>query len=91
MRINGKIHYLWRAVDHEGEVLESYVTRRRDTAAALSFLRKAMRRYGLSETPFTDGHRSCGAAVKDIGNAAFRVCTKFMAVRLDAYRFPQPV
>ena len=30
VRINGETHYLWRAVDHEGEVLESYVTKRRD-------------------------------------------------------------
>ena len=30
VKINGERHYLWRAVDHEGEVLESYVTKRRD-------------------------------------------------------------
>jgi len=35
-------HDLWRAVDHEGEVLESYVTKRRDKRAALKFLRKAI-------------------------------------------------
>jgi putative transposase len=34
MKINGETYYLWRAVDHEGEVLESYVTRRRDRKAA---------------------------------------------------------
>ena len=28
VKINGEMHYLWRAVDHEGEVLESYVTKR---------------------------------------------------------------
>ena len=39
-------HYLWRAVDHEGEVLESYVTKRRDRKAALKFLRKTMKRHG---------------------------------------------
>lgn len=33
--INGERHYLWLAVDHEGEVLESYVTKRRDRKAAL--------------------------------------------------------
>ena len=38
-------HYLWRAVDHEGEVLESYVTKKRDKKAALKFMKKAMRRY----------------------------------------------
>jgi putative transposase len=40
VKINGETHYLWRAVDHEGEVLESYVTKRRDRKAALKFLRK---------------------------------------------------
>jgi transposase-like protein len=41
VKIHGEMHYLWRAVDHEGEVLESYVTKRRDRKAALKFLRKA--------------------------------------------------
>ena len=38
VRINGGMHYLWRAVDHEGEVLESFVTKKRDRRAALRFL-----------------------------------------------------
>jgi putative transposase len=38
-------HYLWRA-DHKGEVLESYVTKARDKQAALTFLKKAIKRYG---------------------------------------------
>ncbi len=46
VRINGETYYLWRAVDHEGEVLEAYVTSTRDRKAALRFLRKAMKRYG---------------------------------------------
>lgn len=46
VKINGECHYLWRAVDHEGEVLESYVTKRRDRKVALKFLRKSMRRHG---------------------------------------------
>ena len=44
VRINGETHYLWRAVDHEGEVLESFVTKRRDRKAALKFLRRALKR-----------------------------------------------
>jgi transposase-like protein len=47
VKINGETHYLWRAVDHEGEVLESFVTKRRDRRAALAFLKKAMKRYSL--------------------------------------------
>ena len=35
VKINGEMRYLWRAVDHEGEVLESFVTKERDKAAAL--------------------------------------------------------
>ena len=46
VRINGERHYLWRAVDHEGEVLEAFVTRRRDRRAALKFLKRTMKRYG---------------------------------------------
>ena len=53
VKINGETHYLWRAVDHEGEVLESYVTKRRDRKAALKFLRKAIKRYGGPEVVVT--------------------------------------
>ena len=71
VRINGEQHYLWRAVDHEGEVLESYVSKRRDRDAALVFLKKAMKRYGQPEAIVTDKLRSYGAAMREIGN-----CTK---------------
>ncbi|KQR80540.1 hypothetical protein ASG07_15485 [Sphingomonas sp. Leaf343] len=43
VKLNGELVYLWRAVDHEGEVLESYVTRTRDKAAALAFIKKALK------------------------------------------------
>ena len=43
VRINGKTHYLWRAVDHEGEVLEAFATKRRDRKAAATFLKRAMK------------------------------------------------
>ena len=57
---------LW--VDHEGEVLESIVTKKRDKAAALKFLRKAMKRYGNPQIIVTDRCPSYGAALKEIGN-----------------------
>ena len=69
VKINGEMHYLWRAVDHEGEVLESYVTKRRDRRAALKFIRKSMQRYGQPHIIVTDKLRSYGAAMKVIGNA----------------------
>ncbi len=44
VKINGKLCYLWRAVDHEGEVLETVVTAKRDKAAALKFLKRIMKK-----------------------------------------------
>ncbi len=63
------MHYLWRAVDHEGEVLESFVTKERDKAAALKFIKKALKRHGSPKAITTDGLRSYQAAMKEIGNA----------------------
>jgi putative transposase len=54
VRINGEMHYLWRAVDHEGEVLEAFAAKRRDRKAALKFLRRTMKRYGRSKAIVTD-------------------------------------
>jgi len=56
--------YLWRAVDHEGEVLEAYVTKTRDKTAALSLIKRAMKRYGKPRAVITDGLRSYGAAMR---------------------------
>ncbi len=69
VRINGDIYYLWRAVDHEGEVLESFVTKKRDRKAALRFLKKTMKRYGRPEVVVTDRPRSYRAAMNVIENA----------------------
>jgi putative transposase len=70
VKVNGERHYLWRAVDHEGEVLESFVTKTRDKKAALKFLRKAMRKHGRTEIVVTYRLRSYGAALKEIGGTA---------------------
>jgi len=69
VKVGGEMRYLWRAVDHEGEVLESFVTVERDKVAALRFIKKAMKRHGKPKAIVTDGLRSCGAALKEIGNA----------------------
>src|SRR5882757_9687000 len=68
VKINGQMRYLWRAVDHAGEVLESFVTATRDKAAALKFIKKAMKRHGRPKTVVTGGLRSYRAAMKEIGN-----------------------
>ncbi|HET9630346.1 MAG TPA: IS6 family transposase [Novosphingobium sp.] len=68
VKLNGEMVYLWRAVDHEGEVLVSYITRKRDKAAALRFMRKALKRHGPAEVIVTDGLRSYPAAMRELGN-----------------------
>ena len=68
VKINGETHYLWRAVDHEGEVLEAYVTKRRDRKAALDFLKKIMKKHGAPKVIVTDRLKSYRAAMKIIGN-----------------------
>jgi len=58
VELNGKMVLCWRAVDHDGEVLESYVEQTRDKAAALSFMKKkAFGHHGSPETMATDGLR----------------------------------
>ena len=53
VKFNGVTHYLWRAFDHEGEVLESFVTKTCDRKAALKFLEKSIKRHGWPETIVT--------------------------------------
>ena len=71
-RISSETHYLWRAVDHEGEVLEVFGTKRRKGKAALKFLKKTMKRYRRPEIVVTDKLRSYKAATEVIGNEAHR-------------------
>ena len=78
VRINGKTHYLWRAVAHEGEVLEVFATKRRDRRAALKFLKRAMKRYGRPRSIVTDRLGSYRAAMKVIGNAADQTCGRWL-------------
>ncbi|MBV8440621.1 MAG: DDE-type integrase/transposase/recombinase [Hyphomicrobiales bacterium] len=68
VRINGKLRYLWRAVDHEGEVLECVVTAKRDKAAALKFLKRIMKKYGCPRSVVTDGLSSYPTAMSEIRN-----------------------
>ena len=68
VKINGERHYLWGAVDHEGEILESYVTKKRDKSAVLKFLKKTLTRHGTAEVIVTDGLGSYPAAMRKLGN-----------------------
>src|ERR1700692_2554881 len=63
VKINGKLCYLSRAVDHEGEVLETVVTAKRDKAAALKLLKRIMKKYGRPQKIATDRLRAYSAAM----------------------------
>ena len=65
VKINGKTRYLWRAVDHEGEMLEAYVSKKRNKLEALTFLKKAMKRYRKPVAIGTDKPKSYQAALKE--------------------------
>jgi putative transposase len=67
VKINGRLCYLWRAIDHEGEVLEAVVTTKRDKAAALKLLKRIMKKYGSPCSVVTDGCGAYSAAMKEIG------------------------
>ncbi|WP_298911300.1 IS6 family transposase [uncultured Aliiroseovarius sp.] len=88
VKINGERHYLWRAIDHEGEVLESYVTKRRNKRAANKFLKKAMKRYGQPELIVTDQLRSYGAAMREIGNAEKQATGRYLNNRIENSNLP---
>lgn len=88
VKLNGEMVYLWRAVDHEGEVLESYVTRARDKGVALRFMKKALKRYGPPEAITTDGLRSYGAAMDELGNREEQEIGRWANKRVENSHLP---
>jgi len=66
VKINGQTHYLWRAIDHEGTVLDCYVSKRRDKKAAIKVLKTLIKRHGLPKAIVTDKLASYGAALRDL-------------------------
>ena len=67
LKIDGRMVYLWRAVDAEGEVLDVLVQSKRNKHAALKLMRKLLRKYAfVPERLVTDDLRSYGAAVREL-------------------------
>ncbi len=88
VKINGEMHYLWRAVDQEGEVLESFVTKTLDKKAALAFMKKALKRHGSPAEITTDGLRSYKAAMTELGNSAKQEVGRWANNRVENSRLP---
>jgi len=88
VKINGETHYLWRAVDHEGEILESYVTKKRDKSAALRFFKKTLKWHGSPVNIVTDGLKSYPAAMKELGNEDRREMGRWLNNRAENSHLP---
>ena len=88
VKLGGEMVYLWRAVDQEGEILESFVTKKRDNAAALSFMKRALKRHGSPEAVTTDGLRSYGAAMNELGNSEKREVGRWANNRVENSHLP---
>ena len=88
VRINGERDYLWRAVDHEGEILEAFVTKKRDKAAALKFLKNALKRHGQPRAIVTEGLRSYPAAMRELGNLDRREMGRWKNNRVENCHLP---
>ncbi len=88
VKVNGEQHYLWRAVDHEGEVLEAVVTKRRDKRAALKLLKKLMRRFGHPREVVTDRLRSYDAALKELGGSDLQTTGRWLNNRAENSHLP---
>jgi putative transposase len=88
VKLNGEMVYLWRAVDQEGEVLESYITKTRNKAAALAFMKKPLKRHGSPEAITTDGLRSYKAAMNDLGCAEKQEIGRWANNRVENSHLP---
>ena len=69
IKVKGQWRYLYRAVDTQGQTIDFLLTAHRDKAAALRFLKKAIRRNGLPETITIDGSEANAAAIKSYNEA----------------------
>lgn len=88
VKLNGEMVYLWRAVDHEGEILESYVTKKRYKSAALRFMKKALKRHGQPQAVVTDGLQSYPAAMRELSNLEWREVGRHLNNRADNSHLP---
>ena len=88
VKINGETHYLWQAVDHEGEVLETFVSKRRDRKAALDFLKRILKKYGAPKVIVTDRLKSYRAAIKISGNESSQEVGRWKNNRCENSHLP---
>ena len=78
VKINGELHYLWRAVDQEGTILDCVVTKKRDKKAARKVLKKLVKTYGKPQEIVTDKLRSYKVALKMLNMKHLQNTTQYL-------------
>ncbi|WP_170329323.1 IS6 family transposase [Ruegeria arenilitoris] len=88
VKVDGRRHYLLRAVDHEREVLETVVTKRRNKPAALKLLRKFMKRHGTVNELVTDRFASYRAVLRELGVTEKQKTGRWLINRVENSHLP---
>jgi putative transposase len=92
VRINGKLHYLWRAVDQDGEVVDVYLQAKRDGAAAKGFFKRSLRSHGGEPRKIvTDKLRSYGVAHRELIPEAIHDTSQYASNRAEQSHEPTRV
>lgn len=86
--IRGKKHWLWRAIDSNGEILDILVQTRRNARAAQRFISRLIARWGMPRVIITDKLRSYGAALRKLGLAVDHRAHKGLNNRIEGSRRP---
>ncbi len=86
--IRGKKHWLWRAVDSNGEILDILVQTRRNARAAKRFISRLIARWGMPRVIITDKLRSYSAALRKLGLAVDHRAHKGLNNRIEGSHRP---
>ncbi len=87
VKTNGETHYLWRAIDHEGTILDYYVSKRRDRKVARKVLKRLVSRHGLPKAIVTDKLASYAAALKELNMRHLQNTHVIRTIRLKIHIF----
>ena len=92
VKINGKQHYLWRAVDQDGEVVDVYLQAKRDGAAAKRFFKRLLRRHGREPRKIvTDKLRSYPVPYREVMPDSVHVTDQYANNRAEQSHEPTRV
>jgi len=89
VKINGKQHYLWRAVDQDGEVVDVFLQARRSGTAAKRFFKRLLKsHHGEPRKIVTDKLRSYGVAHREVMPEAIHITDQYANNRVEQSHEP---